>query len=73
MQVFYLDNMNFGNLIPPKILLPHVLDYPSRILKILEKEDKYQLSATGLAEYGMHEVSKIVKWKITELHQYYYF
>lgn len=58
MQVFYLDNMNFGNLTPSKKVLPRILDYPYRILKILEKEDKYQMSATGVAEYGMHEVRK---------------
>lgn len=56
MQVFYLDNLNFGKLTTSKKIFPRVLEYPYDLLKTLEKEDRQHIGQTGLVEYGRHEV-----------------
>ena len=50
-QVFYIDNIDFGDLTPSKKMLPRFLDFPYRLLKTLEKEDRQHVAATLMAEY----------------------
>lgn len=54
--MFYLDNIDFGILTTTKNLLPRILEYPDRLIKLLEKEDKCQINEKGMAIYGKNEV-----------------
>lgn len=50
--------MNFGYLTPSKNMLPRVKDYPNRVIKTLEKEDRDYVTQGGMVVYGRNEVRK---------------
>jgi hypothetical protein len=48
MQVFYLDNVDFGVLDANHSVLPRIVDYPSTFERMLERDDCLTCHASGM-------------------------
>jgi hypothetical protein len=56
MQVFYLDNVNFGAMAANQTLLPCTVDYPYGLVKKLARDDKVKTTGARMTLYGCNKV-----------------
>lgn len=56
MQVYYIDNVDFGPNNYTHDVLPRVVDFPYRIVQDLVGDDKYRSGVAGARSFGENKV-----------------
>lgn len=56
MQIYYIDNIDFGKKNCPHQMLPRVMDFPYRTVQDLVGDDKTITGAAGGTLFGQNKV-----------------
>jgi hypothetical protein len=70
MQVFYLDNLDFGQLNTDQKLRPRYRDFGAEVVKKLVSQDKVESVTCGFAAFGHTKVGLTVNSQFV-LHIFY--